>query len=164
MDSVKSRESYKIDDWDRIYREGRPPWETGRPAAELVRVLRQHRALLKPGVAIELGCGTGADAIHLAQAGFDVTAVDISPLALERARARARLENAPVHFVLTDVFDYAETAGKFGLVYDAGFYDFARQKDLSRLLESLWRLTGPGIPTGSAASRTGPRPSGASCV
>jgi len=144
MKSVKPPESPEIVDWDRIYREGLPPWETGEPAEELIRVLGKHKELVQVGTAIELGCGTGADAVYLAKAGLDVTAIDISPIALERARARARLENAPVHFVLADVFDYAETAGKFGLVYDAGFYDFVRQRDLSRSLDVLWRLTEPG--------------------
>ena len=104
----------------------------------------QHAKLLKPTTAIELGCGSGADAVYLAKAGFDVTALDISPIALERAHARAQMENAAVHFVLANVFQYAETAGKFGLVYDAGFYEFARRKNLSQLLDALWRLTDPG--------------------
>jgi methyl halide transferase len=143
--SVKLSEPSEMEHWDRIYRGGLPPWETGRPAPGLLRVLREHAGLLaKRGTAIDLGCGTGADAILLAKAGFDVTAVEISPIALERARARAERDGASVHFVLDDVFDYADKAGKFDLVYDAGFYDLARQKNLSRFVDALWRLTDPG--------------------
>jgi len=141
---VKPPEARDVDDWDRMYREGLPPWETGRPAAELMAVLAERKKLLGRGTVIELGSGTGADAICLAKAGFDVTAVDISPIAMERARARAHLEWTGVHFVLGDVFPYAEKAGKFDLIYDAGFYGFARRKNLAKFLDILWRLSRPG--------------------
>ncbi len=129
-------------EWDAMYREGTPPWETGCPAGELVRVLDQ--GLIPPGAALEVGCGTGADAVYLAQQGFEVTAVDASPQALERARHRARLQAAPVCFILADVFEFVETAEPFDFVYDAGFYHFIRQDDLGRYLDLLWRTTRPG--------------------
>jgi cyclopropane fatty-acyl-phospholipid synthase-like methyltransferase len=144
MDPILPSETSPQDDWDRMYREGLPPWETGKTADELARVLREHRSLIAGPTAIELGSGTGADAIYLAKARFDVTAVEISPIAMERARARAEMAGAAVHFVLDDVFKYAETAGKFDLIYDAGFYDYVRRKNLARLLDVLWRLSRPG--------------------
>ncbi|MBN2216824.1 MAG: class I SAM-dependent methyltransferase [Pirellulales bacterium] len=144
MDPILPPELRTTDDWDRAYREGLPPWETGEPADELIRVLRDHRKMLRGPTAIDLGCGSGADAIYLAKAGFDVTAVEISPIAMERARARTEMKNAAVHFVLDDVFKFAEDAGKFDLILDAGFYEFVRQKNLGRLLDALWRLSSPG--------------------
>jgi SAM-dependent methyltransferase len=139
----ESREAaHVIPDWDVLYREGTPSWETGRPARELIRALDE--GIVKPGTALEVGCGTGADAVYLAKRGFEVTAVDWSPTAVERARTRARLEGAPVRFVLDDVFDFVDSAGTFDLVYDAGFYHYVRQVDLSRYLDLLWRVTRPG--------------------
>jgi SAM-dependent methyltransferase len=135
-------ETSPITDWDSMYREGTPSWETGRPAAELIRVLNEGR--IPRGEALEIGCGTGADAVCLAKHGFDVTAVDSSPMALERARTRARLENASVIFVLDDVFGFIKHAGPFDFVYDAGFYHYQRQVDLDRYLDLLWRATRPG--------------------
>ena len=129
-------------DWDAMYRQGTPPWETGCPAAELVRVLDQR--LVPPGITLEVGCGTGADAVCLAQHGFEVTAVDASPQAIERARHRARLEAAPVCFLLDDVFQFVETADPFDFVYDAGFYHFIRRTQLHPYLDLLWRTTRPG--------------------
>ncbi|HBO46080.1 MAG TPA: hypothetical protein DD670_19585, partial [Planctomycetaceae bacterium] len=144
MDPSLPAESRETDDWDRIYREGLPPWETGKPSAELIRLFREHKPLAKLQTVLELGCGTGANAVFLAKAGLDVTAVEISPIALERARLRSQNENAAVHFVLDDVFEFTENAGKFDLIYDAGFYDFARKRNLARFLDLLWRLTQPG--------------------
>jgi SAM-dependent methyltransferase len=129
-------------DWDAMYREGTPPWETGRPAGELLCVLDE--GLIPAGTALEVGCGTGADAVCLAEHGFEVTAVDASAQAIDRARRRARLEGAPVCFILADVFEFAETAERFDLVYDAGFYHFIRRTDLNRYLDLLWRTTRPG--------------------
>lgn len=130
-------------DWDLTYREGTPPWETGCPASELVRLV--DRGLVPPSPVLELGCGSGADAVFLASRGFDVTAVDASPTAIERARTRSQRAGVPIRFVLDDVFAFAQsTEESFDFVYEAGFYHFMRQVDLQRYLDLLWRVTRPG--------------------
>lgn len=131
-----------IPDWDAMYREGTPPWESGLASQELEKILSE--GLIPRGTALELGCGTGADAICLAKHGFDVTAVESAPTALERARYRAEMEDALLCFVLADVFHFCPKAGQFDLVYDAGFYHFIRQTELERFLDLLWRVTRPG--------------------
>lgn len=70
--------------WDELYRARDRVW-SGRPNAALVALADG----LEPGRVLDLGCGEGADAIWLASAGWRVTAVDISPLAIERATAAA---------------------------------------------------------------------------
>jgi methyl halide transferase len=131
-----------LPDWETIYREGTPPWETGVPAGELVQVLRE--GLVPRGSLLELGCGTGADSVHWARKGFEVTAVEASPTALDRARTRAELCGVSIRFVLDDVFRFARNSGSFDVIYDAGFYHFIRQLDLDRFLDLLWRVTHPG--------------------
>ena len=142
MNCVPGPKSFKIADWDQVYRQGTPPWDTGLPTAELIRVLDE--GLIRPGSVLELGCGTGADAVYLAKKRFEVTAVDASPMAIERARNRVEQEDALLRIVLADVFEFAPTAGQFDLVYDAGFYHFIRQVDLTKFLDLLWRVTHPG--------------------
>jgi SAM-dependent methyltransferase len=131
-----------VADWDALYREGVPPWDAGAPRGELVQILNERAIPL--GTVLEIGCGTGADAVYLARKGFEVTAVDNSPIALERAHLRAEMANAPVRFVLDDIFGFAAKAGQFDLIYDCGFYHFIRQSDLRRYLDLLWRVTRPG--------------------
>jgi trans-aconitate methyltransferase len=63
---------------------------------------------LTPGTAVEAGCGEGAEAIWLAQQGWRVTAVDISPEALERAAARAG--DVDVEWVEADLTTWAPAA------------------------------------------------------
>ncbi|MGY4971081.1 class I SAM-dependent methyltransferase [Streptomyces nigrescens] len=70
--------------WDARYAESDRIW-SGRPNAALVR----EAGDLTPGRALDLGCGEGADALWLAERGWEVTAVDISRVALDRAAGHA---------------------------------------------------------------------------
>lgn len=140
--SPRSR-TFRQPDWDLTYREGTPPWETGRPARELVRLVEE--GMIRPVPMLEIGCGSGADAVFLASRGFDVTAVDSSPTAIERARTRSQRDGVPIRFVLDDVFAFAQSAEEsYEFVYEAGFYHFMRLVDLQRYLDLLWRVTRPG--------------------
>src|SRR5262245_16453477 len=94
---------------------GPPPWDSGRVSAELVR--RVAHAKISPRRAVELGCGTGTNAVWLAQRGFDVTAIDISPTAVQRARQRAADSGVEVHFVEADVMALPELGPPFDFFF-----------------------------------------------
>lgn len=83
-----------------LYRYFRAPWGMG-PRDELVRLVENRS--IQPGRAIDLGCGTGANAIFLAQHGFEVTGVDFSEAAIEKARQRAEAAGVQVNFVVDDL-------------------------------------------------------------
>ncbi len=68
--------------WETIYRERPHAW-SGNPNPQLVWEVTD----LAPGRALDLGCGEGADALWLAEHGWEVTGLDISVTALERAAA-----------------------------------------------------------------------------
>jgi SAM-dependent methyltransferase len=70
--------------WDERYRSSARVW-SGNPNPQLVAEI----APMGPGRALDVGCGEGADAIWLAQQGWQVVAADISSVALERAAAHA---------------------------------------------------------------------------
>jgi len=142
MSRSSSARPYSPPDWEAMYRDGTPSWETGNPSGELVDILDE--GTIPPGTTLEVGCGTGADAVYLARRGFEVTAVDSSPLAVERAHSRAELAGVPVCFVLDDVFEFVRTGERYDFVYDAGFYHFIRRYDLTRYVDLLWRTTRPG--------------------
>jgi SAM-dependent methyltransferase len=71
--------------WDERYRSSDRVW-SGNPNPQLVAEVTGRR----PGLALDVGCGEGADAIWLAQAGWMVVGADISGVALERADQHAR--------------------------------------------------------------------------
>lgn len=70
--------------WDERYAAHDRVW-SGRPNQRLV----EHAALLPPGVALDVGCGEGADVVWLAQRGWRVTGADLSEVALAKARRHA---------------------------------------------------------------------------
>ncbi len=70
--------------WDTRYRSRSELW-SGQPNPQLVA----HASELGPGTALDVGCGEGADAIWLAERGWHVTALDVSPVALGRGAKRA---------------------------------------------------------------------------
>ena len=81
-------------EWDERYTERERLW-SGRPNGALVAEV----AGLPPGRALDVGCGEGADAVWLAGRGWDVTALDVSGVALERAAEHARDAGVTVHWI-----------------------------------------------------------------
>ena len=77
--------------WEHHYQDT-APGPAGRPGAHLVAEV----VGLTPGTVLDAGCGTGADAVWLARQGWDVTAVDVSPTAVRRARTLAAQDQPDV--------------------------------------------------------------------
>jgi SAM-dependent methyltransferase len=99
-------------EWDARYSERDGPMWSGRPNGRLVAEV----ADLAPGRALDVGSGEGADAIWLAQRGWTVTAIDISDLAVCRARKAAELAGASVEWVCGDAQQTPLPARSFDLV------------------------------------------------
>src|SRR5262249_29516723 len=103
------------------------------------------KVAIRPCRALELGCGTGASAVWLAQQGFDITAVDLSPLAIEQARRRADEAGVSGGFLVADVLHPPmELTGPFDFFFDRGCYHVVRREVPAAYLETLRRLTRPG--------------------
>lgn len=67
---------------------GRTPWDTQETPPEVTALIEQEK--LSPGRALEVGCGTGTNAIYLARHGWQVTAIDFVRNAIRQARRKAR--------------------------------------------------------------------------
>jgi len=112
-------------DWNERYREGNLPWDTGRPSSELQRILSQYN--IAPCRALDIGCGTGTNSVWLAQQGFDVTGLDLAPLAIERAEQRARAAGVEAQFVVADVLQLPDLREPFAFFFDRGCYHAVRR-------------------------------------
>ena len=129
--------------WNERYANKDAPWDSGEPSRELGRILDQ--GLVKPGSALELGCVTGTNAVFLAQKKFDVTAFDLSPLAIEQASARAKAARVAPKLAVGDVLKLPDLgAGGFDFVFDRGVYHHLRSVDLWGFLKTLDRVTRAG--------------------
>ena len=108
----RSAPAAPADDWDARYSERDGARWSGRPNGRL----RAEVASLTPGRALDVGCGEGADAIWLARSGWTVTAIDISDVAVTRARETAQRAGAAVEWVCGDALHTPFPAGSFDLV------------------------------------------------
>ena len=99
-------------EWDARYSEGEGQMWSGRPNGRLVAEV----TAVAPGRVLDVGCGEGADAIWLAKRGWVVTAIDISEVALSRAKEAAERAEAVVEWVCGDALQTPFEAGSFDLI------------------------------------------------
>ncbi|MCF7818331.1 MAG: methyltransferase domain-containing protein [Kiritimatiellales bacterium] len=100
------------------YRNGETPWDHGQVDCNLVDMVAHNG--IQPCRALDIGCGTGDNAIWLAQQGFEVVACDLSATAIDRAKAKARAAGAESRFVVADFLSDKIAGATFGLVIDRG--------------------------------------------
>jgi SAM-dependent methyltransferase len=100
------------EEWDERYREDDNAIWSGHPNGSLVAEVSD----LPPGRALDVGCGEGADAIWLASRGWQVTGIDISQVALDRAAAAAGEAGVEVEWMQGDFVAGLPTAGAYDLV------------------------------------------------
>jgi len=100
--------------YDAMYRIG-APWE-GAARSELVGLVEAGR--LQPCRAIDLGCGSGANAIFLAEHGFTVVGVDFSPVAIRKAQRKVGSRSGAIRFVRADLTapSLGEAEGEYDLL------------------------------------------------
>jgi methyl halide transferase len=131
-------------DWDESYIDGDAPWDTGEPDNNLVEFIGAGG--VKPGRALEIGCGTGTNAAWLAQQGFTVLGVDVSSVAIERARKKAAAAHADCRFERLDFLHDKISGGPFDFVFDLGclhcFDDPADRARFAARVASLLRPSG----------------------
>lgn len=98
-------------EWDERYSSQARLW-SGRPNGALVAEV----ASLAPGRVLDVGCGEGGDAVWLARQGWDVTALDVSAVALERTARHAHEAGVDVRCVHAGVVEARLPDGAFDLV------------------------------------------------
>jgi len=113
-----------------------PPWDTGISPPELLDYLAQH----PQGRALDLGCGTGTNAMTLAQHGWKTTAVDFAPRAIRIARKRAEQAGLDIDFIVDDVTILNKIAGRFELILDIGCFHGLTTAGKERYIATLERI------------------------
>jgi SAM-dependent methyltransferase len=106
--------------WNDRYAAGQMPWDSGSPDPLLTAFVAAGR--VAPSRTLEVGAGTGTNAIWLAERGFDVLAVDISPLAVEAARRKLGERSARCRFETLDFLTQPVGESAFDFVFDRGVF------------------------------------------
>ncbi len=122
-----------------------PPWDIGRPQPALVEAGR--RGWVHGGV-LDVGCGTGENALFFAAEGCDVVGVDVVPAAIQRATAKAieRGLAERARFIVADVLAQPQALGDRALetVIDMGFFHTLSDDDRIVWRRVLADLLHPG--------------------
>ncbi len=127
--------------WDQHYLTENTPWDTGKVSAELRIVLGEIQ--MDPCRALDLGCGTGTNAIWLAQQGHDVVGVDVSAVAISKAWEKAQQANVKVRFELANVLHLPYLGEPFEFFFDRGCYHAVRRGNPNAYASALVPFLAP---------------------
>jgi cyclopropane fatty-acyl-phospholipid synthase-like methyltransferase len=107
--------------WDEVYK-GTPPWDIGHPQPAFRALIQSGE--IKPGRALDIGCGRGDNAIMLAMSGCDVTGIDLAKDAISDAKAKAIERHVKVNFAVGNVLEMDQlfTEAGFDVVIDSGLF------------------------------------------
>jgi SAM-dependent methyltransferase len=128
------------EDFDALYTVT-PPWDIGRPQPALRTVAESGEVR---GEVLDAGCGTGEHALMAAGLGLGATGVDAAPVAIERARAKARERGLAARFIVADVLDLPSLDGRYDTVLDSAMFHVLGDADRVPYVESLRSVLRPG--------------------
>lgn len=118
----------------------RTPWDTQITPPEVMAFLTET----PPGRALDLGCGTGTNALTLAEHGWRVSAIDFSLQAIWAARRKARRAGHTIDFRLGDVADLDRFSGPYDYALDIGCLFALCPEDRRSYARGVKRLLRPG--------------------
>jgi SAM-dependent methyltransferase len=127
--------------WDASYHDGPAPWDVGRPQPAIVRVASQGGFT---GTVLDVGCGSGENALHLATLGLSVVGVDVAETALAMARTKAEERRLTAEFVALDAFELSRLERSFRAVLDCGLFHTFDDEERARYVASLAAVTEHG--------------------
>lgn len=120
-------------DFNSVY-QGDAPWDISRPQKEFVQLEKAGEIV---GSVLEVGSGTGENALFLEAQGHEVWGVDFSPNAIKRARDKATERNLNVTFLMLDALDLHTLGRTFDTIIDSGLFHVLSDEERSRFVASL---------------------------
>ena len=118
------------------YASGDTPWDIGKPDVNLTQTVTT--VALEPCKALDIGCGTGDNSIWLAQKNFQVTGIDASETALQKAREKALQAKIKCTFMVMDFLTGKITGAPFGFAFDRGcFHSFHSDEERQKFAENV---------------------------
>jgi SAM-dependent methyltransferase len=118
---------------------GQAPWDIGRPQKAILDVADQMI-----GSVLDVGCGTGENALHLAGLGRTVTGVDFLPEPITRAKQKAAGRGLTATFLVMDALKLKDWPERFDNLLDSGLFHIFSDADRRRYVEGLAAVLRPG--------------------
>ena len=113
---------------------GSPKWDIGRPQDEFTKVALEGGI---KGSVLDIGCGTGENAMFFASLGHEVWGLDAAPLAIKKAREKALMKGAKVDFVLGDALHLDSLGLRFDTITDCGLFHVFSDEDRKAFVQSI---------------------------
>jgi SAM-dependent methyltransferase len=118
------------------YKAGDTPWDIGKPDSNLIQAVTATP--IRPCKALEIGCGTGDNAIWLSQQNFHVVGIDTSEIAIEKAKEKALSAHAKCTFLAGDIFTGHVEGAPFGFAFDRGcFHTLGSDDERKKFAENV---------------------------
>lgn len=128
-------------DFEAVYQAGSAPWDIGRPQPEIVALAAAGEIV---GDVLDVGCGTGENALHLAALGRRVVGIDLAPTAIAAAREKAATRGLPAAFLVADALDLGKLRRRFETVVDCGMFHALEPAQRRVYAQSLTEVLSPG--------------------
>ncbi len=117
------------------------PWDIGRPQSAFAELA--DAGLIK-GSVLEVGCGTGENAMLAARLGHQTWGIDAVEEALKKARAKAKARGLKVTFKRVNALDLGELGRTFDTIIDSGLFHAFDDDERQRYVKSLAQALKPG--------------------
>jgi ubiquinone/menaquinone biosynthesis C-methylase UbiE len=124
--------------WDASYRDGPVPWDIGGPQPAIVRLASEGAFA---GAVLDVGCGSGENALYIASLGSRVLGVDVAETALAIAREKAVARGITAEFAAADAFQLACLGRSFKTLLDCGLFHTFDRDERSAYVTSLTSVT-----------------------
>jgi SAM-dependent methyltransferase len=128
-------------EWDSAYRDNRPPWDIGRAQPTFTRLAEDG---LLSGRLLDAGCGTGEHVLLAAAHGAAAMGVDLSAVAIEKARAKAAERGLAARFEVADALHLDRLGATFDTVLDTGLFHVFDDVGRASYVLSLAAVLEPG--------------------
>jgi SAM-dependent methyltransferase len=127
--------------WDASYHDGPAPWDIERPQPAVVRLASQGGFT---GSVLDVGCGTGENALHVGALGLPVLGVDVAPTAVAMAQAKAEERSVGAEFAVADALALNRLGRRFATVLDCGLFHTFDGDERLRYVASLTSAAASG--------------------
>jgi cyclopropane fatty-acyl-phospholipid synthase-like methyltransferase len=118
-----------------------PPWDIGRPQGEIIRLAEKGEIR---GAVLDAGCGTGENALFLANQGYEVTGIDAVEAAIRKAKEKSRERRVPAVFLEWDALEISGLRKRFDTIIDCGLFHVFSDKERPLYVQELSSILVPG--------------------